>query len=490
MDLRDSGMPRATGGGMGKAQRFGIRIGRSWMLLLLLMGVIAAAAYWLGPAQAPPPAIHLLVVGEAGDAAPGAEATLRADRDGNGVQRFALPLFVQNVGSRPGQPTRVTFSVPSRFRIVTTRGALPSEVTPGVPLRRYVLPVAAPPLQPGDPPVQLRGLETVWLEPDLPAWFCLDNNGVPEFVPSPQLDPTALAEVRIFYSLATRRASERSTGVITLHLDPGQLAVRSVPMPPVFPTVLDEVHAGLPDLGPLRYVGERRALCGEPEQPMELFTVTWATAAGARMHVIYVHDAPRKHLYDMNGDGTIDLEVWDATGDGHLDARRQAQFAAPDFLQPLPRRADALFAPDTVPPDSAWLALFHNRLAGPFRFTQERRAAAAPRTAEAAPGVAADLDDLPGPLPPPDSAWLELFRQTDAGPFRFARARRPPPGDPAPGVPAEPGRVLPGAVPAPSPEPPVAEPDTSDAPPPAAPRPPTRRTTPLGTPVRPGGGTR
>jgi hypothetical protein len=112
-----------------------------------------AAAYWLGPADTTPPAIHLLIVGDADDAAPGTEATLRAHRDeDDGVQRFALPLVVQNVGNRPGQPTRVTFSVPSRFRIVTARGALPSEVTPGVPLRRYVLPVAAPLLQPGDPP--------------------------------------------------------------------------------------------------------------------------------------------------------------------------------------------------------------------------------------------------------------------------------------------------------------------------------------------------
>jgi hypothetical protein len=314
---------------------------------------------------------------------------------------------------------------------------------------------------------------------------------VPEFVPSPQLDPAALAEISIFYSLVMRRAADRSTGVITVRLDPAQLQVSSASMPPVFPTVADDIDAELPDLGPLRYGGERRALCGEPEQPMELFTVTWETAGGARLYVIYVQDAPRKHLYDLNGDGTIDLEVWDADGDGRFDARREARFPVPDFLQSRPRRTDALLAADTVPPDSAWLALFHEPLAGPFRFTQARRAAAPPpadAAPDAAPDAAAELGDLAGPLPPPDSAWLELFRQTDAGPFRFARARRPAPADPAAGAPDDPAPAVPGALPEPPPGTPVAEPDTPDAPPPAAPRPPTRRTTPLGTPVRPPGG--
>jgi hypothetical protein len=451
-------------------QRLGIGIGRSWMLLLLLVGALAGAAYWLGPLRTPPPLLELLIV-DGTEAA--ADVAVRGERDpASGAIRFTLPLAVRNAGLQTQRPRTLAFSVPGRFRLATAEGPLDSEVTPGVPLRRYLLPLAAPALRPGEPPQRLPGLDTIWLEPDLPDWYCIDNSGVPEFFPSPDFDAAALAEVRIFYSLAMRRPDERSTGVLTVRVDPGQLGTTTVAMPPVFPTTLDDSDSAPPDLGPLQYEGERRAYCGDPEQPMELFTVTWQTTGGARFYVIYVHDRPRKHLYDMNGDGTVDLEMWDADGDGRFAARREARYPVPEFLRPRPRPGRALLEPDTVPPDSAWLALFNEPRAGPFRFTRQPAAAGAPLAAV----PTAEL----GPLPPPDSAWLQLYFEVGAGPFRFTRSTGPP------GARADTARPPTDTAEPGAPEPPVAEPDTPTAPP--ATRPPSRRTTPLGTPVRPPGG--
>jgi hypothetical protein len=459
---------------MSRAQRFGINIGRGWMLLLLVVAALVGVAYWLGPLRTPPPALELLIVD--GDQAV-ADIAVRGERDPeSGAIRYALPLAVRNAGFQTGRPQTLTFSVPGRYRLSTAQGPLDSEVTPGVPLRRYVLTVAAPALRPGEPPQRLPGLETIWLEPDLPDWYCIDNNGVPEFIPAPVYDATALAEVRIFYSLALRRPEERSTGVLTVRVDPEQLSRTAVAMPPTFSTTLDDFDTAPPDLGPLQYSGERRVYCGDPEQPMELFTVTWQTTGGARFYVIYVHDRPRKHLYDMNGDGTVDLEIWDADGDGRFTARREARFPVPEFLQPRQRPAMALLTPDTVPPDSAWLALFNEPRAGPFRFTRPPPAPAAP------------LAEL-GPLPPPDSAWLGRFLEVDAGPFRFTQPARAPADTAPPRVADQPPAAAPGApgVPGAPDAPPVAAPDSPAATTPT-PRPPTRRTTPLGTPVRPPGG--
>jgi hypothetical protein len=464
---------------MSRVQRFGVNISRGWVAVLLLVGAIAAAAYWMGPLRPTPPVLELLVVD--GDQA-AAEVAVRGERDERtGAVRFALPLAVHNVGTHAGRPQSVTFSVPGRYRLSTARGPLDSEVTPGVPLRRYVLPLVSPTVQPGEPPQRLRGLETIWLEPDMPEWYCIDNNGVPEFIPSPQLDAAALSEVRIFYSLGFRQPGERSTGVLTVRVDPGQLDITTVSMPPAFPTTLDDADTEPPDLGPLHYAGERRAYCGDPEQPMELFTVTWETTAGGQFYVIYVHDRPRKHLYDLDGNGTVDLELWDADGDGRFDARRDARYAVPDFLRPQLRPSIALLAPDTVPPDSAWLALFNDAGAGPFRFTRR------PAAPDAMPHIATG-EEL-GPLPPPDSAWLELFAAADEGPFRFTRPARPAEAPDTPDAGAPPATELadpPGAAPGIG-APPAVEPEQPAAEPEPAPRPPARPR-PLGTPVRPPGG--
>jgi hypothetical protein len=464
-------MLRAHGSGMGHfVQRLGISIGRGGVVLILLALVLAGGAYWIGPAWTPPPQLRLVVL--TGDSA-AEQVSVRGTYDEATQQlRFELPLAVQNLGPRADQPRRVEFSVPGRFAVSTRRGRLTGEVTPGVPLRRYTIELAAPAVQPGAPPRPLQGLDTIWLEPDLPRYYCAEyGDGIPEFVPAPQYDGATMAEVRIFYSLSMRQTQERSTGLLTVMLDPQQLDVTPAAMPPTYPTVFQEPEVEAPELGPLLYRGSRTAWCGDPEQPMELFAVSWATAGGSRFYVIHVRGQPRKHLYDINGDGVIDLETWDIDGDGRFEARRQARFPVPEFLIPLPVQRADLLLPDTVPPDSAWLALFHNVGAGPLRFALDARTAARPSRD---PAVASEVAATMEPLPPPDSAWLRLFLDTGAGPFRFTR-RAPvqPPRGLTPDVARD---TVPG-------EPPL-EPDTVAPPDTATPAPrPAPRQRPLGTPV-------
>jgi hypothetical protein len=470
-------MPRAQDNDMTPyRQRQGFRITRGWAALLVLALALLAGAYWLGPMTTPPPELELVVMD---DGRPVVDISARGYVDAReGVLRIPLQLAVRNAGPRPARPQQIALHVPGQFRVATARGRLPGDVAQGVPLRRYVLPVSAPPVAPDAPPVPLPGLDTIWLEPDLPRYYCVARtNNVPEFMPAPQYDPGALAQLQIFYSV--RSGGQRSTGLLNVNLDPAQLAVQPAEMPPTFPTVFEEPQAQVPELGALRYGGSRTAWCGDPERPMELYVVTWITAANGRFYVIHVQGEPRKHLYDLNGDGTIELETWDVTGDGRFEARRQARFAVPEFLQPLPQHRDALL-PDTVRPDSVWLALFHNAAAGPLRFTRQPQRAVTDEGLPVIAGVPVE------PLPPPDSAWLALFLDAQSGPFRFSRGTRPATAEPQPAAEPPP----PAAEPSPPPAddvpaaPPVAEPEPEPEPEPVQPQ----RRAPLGTPVpsRPG----
>jgi hypothetical protein len=146
--------------------------------------------------------------------------------------------------------------------------------------------------------------------------------------------------------------------------------------------------------------------------------------------VIFVDGEPRKRLYDVNGDGIVDLETWDVSGDGLFEARREARFAVPEFLLPLPPRDPSMIEPDPERPDSAWLDLFHRYAAGPARFAESTLVphpvaavdTLASDSLDASPAtpptdVAADL----GPVPPETPEFLALFADTLRGPFRFSR---------------------------------------------------------------------
>jgi hypothetical protein len=458
-------------------QRFGISIGRGWIVLLFVVLAGLLAAYWIGPLRPIPPDVAIVTLQ---DGQPAEEVALTGElAEGEASLRFPLELAVQNTGTRTAEPRRVVLSVPGRYRVIGPRGRMRAEVTPGVPLRSYIIDLPRQRIPVGGEVRRLEGLEQIWLEPDLPSYYCTTRgDDIPEFIPAPDIDAGMLSEVRIFYSVEMRDPGQRSTGLLRVRVNPAQLQATPAPMPPVFPTVSQAGAAVQPDLGRLQFAGTRTAWCGDPDQPMELYTAMWQGQGGARVFSIHVQGQPRKRLYDLNGDGIIDLETWDMDGDGEFDAQRQARFATPEMLIPLPPRNPQLREPIATPADPQWLAVFHDAGSGPRRFAQHGPPPGAPGadTLDAGiPPTAREGGEPMGPLPPPDSAWLAVFDDVASGPFRFTRGPRP-----APSLPDTLGR------------PPVAEQPPEDTVPAVAPAPrPPPGPRPLGTPVpRPPGGPR
>ncbi|HSK20347.1 MAG TPA: hypothetical protein VK912_14440 [Longimicrobiales bacterium] len=471
-----------------RAQRFGIRIGRGWAVLLLIAGSLLIAAYWIGPLRPLPAQLELLAI--AGDSAV-AEITVQPRRTAAGGVVFPVPLAVRNVGAQTVRTTEVVLSVPPQFRISTPRGRVEPGVTAGVPLRRYRIPIQRTELEPAVQTEVLPGLDTIYLEPDLPPYYCFTQGAqIPEFTSAPQFDAQTLSDIRIFYSFRNASTRERQTGLLRVHVDPALIETRPAPSPPTFPTVIEMPEARAPETGTLLFAGARTAHCGDPEQPVELYTALWETRDGGRVYVVYVDDVGRKRLYDMNSDGIIELETWDSDADGRFEARRDARFPVPGFLSPLPPRDPQMALPDPVAPDSGWLALFHSPQEGPDRFARSslvahpQVAVADTMAADSAAGTAtselASSDSvrpagtrLPGDpdlsdVRPATPQFLALFADTAAGPFRFTR--RPAPTAQAP---ARPDTLAAGA-----------QADTAaPAEPEPAPRP--RRRQPLGTPIRP-----
>jgi hypothetical protein len=449
-------------------QRLGIKVGRGWILFFAVVLAVLLAAWWIDPLRTAPPEVELLA--EQDGQLVTALAVAGEVYEAENVIRFPLQLYAQNVGTRPAEPRRVVLSVPGRYRVVGPRGRVAVEVTPGVALRRYVIDVQPVMLGVGGAPQPLPGLEQIWLEPDLPRYYCTTRGDViPEFIPAPALDPTTISDVRIFYSVHMRNVEGRSTGTLAVRVDPSRLTVTPAPMPAVFPAA-DAASEEMPDLGRLQFRGTRTAWCGDPDQPMELYTAMWEGDGGSRVYSIHVAGLPRKRLYDLDGDGIIDLETWDVDGDGHFDARREARFETPELLIPLPPRNPQLREPITTPPDPQWLAVFTDVSAGPRRFSRfgpPPEAAVADTLDAGMPPTARDGAEPTTPLPPPEPAWLELFDDVASGPFRFTRGRAAPPASPDTAQ-----DTLTGAAPA----------DTAP-PAPAGPQP--RR--PIGTPVPPGG---
>jgi hypothetical protein len=432
-------------------QRLGIRISRGWMVLILIAGSLVGASYWIGPLRELPPELQLLAVS---DSLALPEVSLQGVPKPDGGVRFALPLAVRNIGAQPGRPSHLALSVPAHLRVVTRRGDVDGEVSPGVPLRRYLLNVASPPVEPSNMSRRLPGLDTVWIEADLPAYYCTTQGGpVPEFIPAPQHDTRTLSDVRVFYSFEMPDPDVRNTGTLVLHLDQQQLSSTPAPMPPAFPAIFEEPEATVPELGELREAGKRTSLCGDPEQPLELYTVLWETAAGGRFYIIYYDGAERKHLYDLNGDDIVELETWDADGDGLFEARREARYAVPSFLKPVETLDESLLEPDTMPAKAEFVALFDRAGLGPWRFARPPKpdtmraplrdstgalidstgaridttrivadsTRARPDSTTRIPAVATPTPTGLGPLPPGDRRFVRLFTDTASGPFRFTR---------------------------------------------------------------------
>jgi hypothetical protein len=481
-----------------RAQRFGIDIGRGWVVLLLLAGALLLGAYWIGPLRPIPARLEMLAI----DGASAVERiAVEPRRTEQGGVVFPIPLAVRNTGARAARPSAVILSLPPQFRIATRRGRVAGGVTAGVPLRRFPIALQRTVIQPDSQTEVLPGLDTIYLEPDLPRYYCsIQGPQIPEFGPAPQFDAQTISEIRIFYSFVEARP-ERQTGLLSVSLDPRLLDTEPAGTPPTFPTVIQAPEAAAPETGTLLFDGARTAHCGDPERPVELFTTAWETMSGGRVFVIYVDNVGRKRLYDMNRDGIIELETWDADADGWFEARREARFAIPGFLMPLPPRDSTSTQPDPVRPDSAWLALFNSparglgRFAGSTLTAHPQVAAADTATADSIAGLAARDTTAAGRPPvattpatdidvsdvqPPTPQFLALFADTAAGPFRFSQRPRTPARAQAPRRPADSAAAVTPPAPATATE---AEPVEPEPEPEPAPRP--RRRQPLGTPIDP-----
>jgi hypothetical protein len=475
-------------------QRFGFRITRGWATLIVAVGVLVATAFWIGPFRPLPAELRLVALG--GDGQFRAVAGIpRAWADTSSLQsdvpaRFPLVLAVHNEGARAIAPRQLALSVPARFRLTDSRGQpFDARPTAGNPLIRYTFDMSPTAVAPGQLPRLLSDLDTVWLEPIVPSYYCSAlSDSVPEFLPAPPQDPNTLAMVRIFYSFDAR-SRDRQTGLLTIQLDPALLDRKPAPQPPTFPTTIRTPEAVRPVLPEITQVGSRTSWCGDPGSALELYDVLWETPEGGRMFVLYYGGSPRKYLYDLNRDSIIELEVWDSDSDGKFEASRPARMPIPEFLmppKPLVMLAGATDSTGAVMREVGAITMdfpasvFHDTDAGPLRFWRalpaERRARidsiAASLAAESArreapattaPAAAAPTTPAPAPTtpttspqpaaPPPAAAPARpairvdlqypraTFHNTDAGPLRFWRALQRSRGLPTGGTPGRGGNT-------------------------------------------------
>lgn len=287
------------------------------------------------------------------------------------VVRVPLILAVRNAGNQSAQSSRLELSLPTRYRLIRSDGRpLPAEYLPGTPMVRYRIDVPAMHASSGVVAGYLPVLDTLWLEPLIPSFYCIVlSDSVPDFVPSPPAPIEAISQVRIFYSFAGPDFTQRQTGLLAVQLDPALLKQETPSPPPIFAAEYYDPEAPRPPISTLEYVGSRQALCGDSQDPLEILSTLWETPGGGRFFVLDYGGAPRKYLFDLNRDSIIELEMWDAGGNGRFNARRPAQLPIPSFLMPLTERARTAPLLATLPEDQL-LALdrYGAVLAEPYRF--------------------------------------------------------------------------------------------------------------------------
>ena len=411
-------------------QRLGFRATRGLAVLLLIAGVLSAAAFWIGPLRPAPAELHLVAASEGQYQQVVRMPASVADTfslDGAAVGRYPLVLAMYNTGARAAEPVQLALSLPGQYRLTNSRGeAYPPRTVPGNPLTRYVFDLKPTVVPPGETPLALPGLDTLWLEPTVPSYYCTTfSDSIPEFVPAPPQNPALLANVNIFYSFATR-SSARQTGILTIQLDPE--AVRRDVAAPVntFPTTIREPEVRRPQVPALFLVGTRVSQCGDAAYPLQIHSTLYRTPDGGRVFVLSLNNVVRKYLYDLNRDSIIELEIWDPDNDGLFEAGRPARMPIPEFLMPLrpPRTIiDSLLTDSTgAPLDSAAI--------DSLRAMRDTLAMRADSLSREAARVRAFR------FPP------ELFWDTTTGPLRFWRAMRAPqtqqPTQPQPRRPTEP----------------------------------------------------
>lgn len=374
-----------------------------------------AAAFWIGPLRPVPAELELVALSADGQYRPVVRLPKAlADTfslDGASVGRYPLIFAIYNSGARAVEPIQLALSLPAQYRLTNSRGeAFPPRMVPGNPLARYVFELKPATIAPGETPLVLPGLDTLWLEPTIPSYYCTTfSDSIPEFVPAPPQNPQLLANVNIFYSFATR-SSARQTGILTIQLDPA--AVRRDVSAPVnaLPTTIREPEVRRPQTPALFLVGTRVSQCGDAAYPLEIHSTLYRTPEGGRVFVLSLNNVVRKYLYDLNRDSIIELEIWDPDNDGLFEAGRAARMPIPEFLMPLrPPRAvldSALVDSTGAPLDSA--------AADSIRALRDSLVMRVDSLSREAARVRAFR------FPP------TLFWDTTAGPLRFWRAMQQP----------------------------------------------------------------
>ena len=297
---------------------------------LALVAVIVAAVGLLRSGGALGDRLSLVALGA--DGRFGADVELAPRADGQG---YPLVFAVVNEGRRSARPRSLRLALPAWFRITGDSGdALPAERSEGDPLAHFRLPLPSETVEPGVLPLVPAGLDKLRLEPVLASIDCsLSWNGVPAFESAPPWDLERLSQVTIYW--AFDGGGGRLAGLLRLRIPQEGL------LPAPVPTAFGELtaHAGdapRPDVGALTLESDARATCGEPERPLELRAVGWKTASGGRLVIVMHEGQPRLHLFDLDGDGNIDLEIQDTDNDGVFESRRTVSYPIPAFL--IPRR--------------------------------------------------------------------------------------------------------------------------------------------------------
>jgi len=388
-------------------KRFGRDLRRRWPLTLLGIAAVTWGVIQVVPVGKKGTSLELMALGADGTFAP--EISIpdywadTVDHAGSSL-RVPLILGVRNNGTESAPPTKLELSLPSRYRLTRADGrALPGEYLTGTPMVRYWLDVPPTRGASGTVAGYLPVLDTVWLEPIIPSFYCITlADSVPDFVPSPPAPVEAISHVRIFYSFTGDGLEGRQTGLLAVELDP-ELLEREIPEPPpVYPTEYTQPGMAAPYLSSLEYVGSRRALCGDPEDPIEILSILWETPEGGRLFVLDYGGAPRKYLYDLNRDSIIELEIWDASGAGSFDARRRAHLPIPEFL--IPARAapgpDPVYLAELEPEELLALDRYGRAVMEPYTF-RSRPPDEEPNLNRYRPGmIGSEQDDRPDRVVP------------------------------------------------------------------------------------------
>jgi hypothetical protein len=318
----------------------GFRLGTlvPWLLLVATPGALFVALRY-GPLRNPPPSLQLQAHDPVTGLGENARLILPPDADTSREHAIRLPLLlaIRNTGTRPAEAGRIDLAVPWQIRLEAADGTpFPAEAEGGNPLLHYRLPLQEPLTVPAEQVgVVIPGLERIWVRPYAPSLRCtLDASGVPDFTPTPPLDAELLAQPVIYWSIIESDERRRTSGVLTLQLDPRLFDTPPAPEPPDYPALPLADTAQLPDLDRLELVGHRSTLCGEVIEPVRLESRVYATAGG-RILALLVDGELRKLLFDLDGDSTIEAEVWSTTGE-KMDRVRRARYRLPEFLLPLP----------------------------------------------------------------------------------------------------------------------------------------------------------